>query len=100
MLLNIARRTYADLTNLNLQAKGAQAFASKFGDNNMAKFRQEWNNNADSKVFEAISIYENVQDPEQRKKLINELMGSNQKVRDEFAQKYKNIKKLADTGEL
>ena len=100
VLLNIARRTYADLTNLNLQAKGAQAFASKFGDNNMAKFRQEWNNNSDSKVFEAISIYENVQDPEQRKKLINELMGSNQKVRDEFAQKYKNIKKLADTGEL
>ena len=100
VLLNIARRTYSDLTNLNMQAQGAQTFASKYGDNNLAAFRNAWNKNADSKVFEAISIYENVQDPAQRKKLIDELLGSNQKVREEFANKYKNIKKLTETGEL
>jgi hypothetical protein len=100
VLLNIARRTYSDLTNLNMQAQGAQAFASKYGDNNLNAFRQAWNNNADSKVFEAISIYDNVQDPAQRKKLIDELLGSNQKVREDFARRYKNIKKLTETGEL
>jgi hypothetical protein len=98
VLLNIARRTYADLVNANMQAEGARKF--KYGDNNMDVFRQAWNNNADSKVFEAISIYENVQDPAQRKKLIDELLGSNQKTREEFAKKYKNIKKLTETGEL
>lgn len=98
VLLNIARRTYSDLVNLNMQAQGAQKF--KYGDNNLNAFRQAWNNNADSKVFEAISIYDNVQDPAQRKKLIDELLGSNQKVREDFARKYKNIKKLTETGEL
>lgn len=98
VLLNIARRTYADLTNLNMQSQGAQKF--KYGDNNLAAFRNAWNKNADSKVFEAISIYDNVQDPAQRKKLIDELLGSNQEVRKEFANKYKNIKKLTETGEL
>lgn len=100
VLLNIARRTYAELTDLNMQAQGAQVFAKKFGDNNLAKFRQDWSQNADSKVFEAISIYQNVQDPEQRKKLIDELLGSNPKVREDFARLYKNLKKLSETGEL
>lgn len=100
VLLNIARRTYADLTNLNMQAQGAQAFANKFGDNNLNAFRQEWNKNADSKVFEAISINNSVQNLDERKKLINELLGSNQKVREDFARRYKNIKKLTETGEL
>ena len=100
VLLNIARRTYADLTNVNMQAEAAQKFASKFGDNNLNAFRQEWNKNADSKVFEAISIYQNVQDPAERKKLIDGLLGSNQQTRKEFAEKYKNIKKLTETGEL
>ena len=98
VLINIARRTYAKLLDTNMQAKGAQKF--KYGDNNMAAFQQAWNDNADSKVFEAISIYDNVQDPAQRKKLIDELLGSNQKVREDFARKYKNIKKLTETGEL
>ena len=82
------------------QAEAAQKFASKFGDNNLNAFRQEWNKNADSKVFEAISIYQNVQDPAERKKLIDGLLGSNQQTRKEFAEKYKNIKKLTETGEL
>jgi hypothetical protein len=98
VLINIARRTYADLINANMQAQGAQNF--KYGDNNLAAFRQAWNNNADSKVFEAISIYQNVKDPAEQKKLIDELLGSNQKARADFAQKYKNIKKLTETGEL
>ena len=100
VLLNIARRAYSDLTNLDMQATGAEKFSQKYGDNNMKVYRQMWSNNADSKVFEAISIYNNVSDPEERKKEIDKLMGSDPQKRKEFAEKYRNIKKLTETGEL
>jgi hypothetical protein len=100
VLINIARRTYADLTNLEMQAKGASAFAQKFGDANLNYFKQKWSDNADSKVFEAISIYNSVKDPAERKKAIDSLMGDNPKQRHEFADKFKNIQKLSQTGEL
>lgn len=100
VLINIARRTYADLTNLDMQAKGASNFAQKYGDNNLSFFKQKWSENADSKVFEAISIYNSVTDPAERKKAIDALMGSNPKERAKFADKFKNIKKLSETGEL
>lgn len=100
VLINIARRTYADLTNLDMQAKGASNFAQKYGDNNLNYFKQKWSENADSKVFEAISIYNSVTDPAERKKAIDALMGSDPKKRADFADKFKNIKKLSETGEL
>jgi hypothetical protein len=100
VLINIARRTYADLTNLEMQAKGASAFAQKFGDANLNYYKQKWSENADSKVFEAISIYNSVKDPAERKKAIDALMGDNPKQRNEFADKFKNIQKLSQTGEL
>jgi hypothetical protein len=100
VLINIARRTYADLTNLDMQAKGASNFAQKYGDNNLNYFKQKWSENADSKVFEAISIYNSVKDPAERKKAIDALMGDNAKERSQFADKFKNIKKLSETGEL
>ena len=100
VLLNIARRAYSDLTNLDMQATGAEKFSQKYGDNNMKVYRQMWSKNADSKVFEAISIYNNVSDPEERKKEIDKLMGSDPQKRKEFAEKYRNIKKLTETGEL
>lgn len=100
VLINIARRTYADLTNLEMQAKGASQFAQKFGDANLNYFKQKWSENADSKVFEAISIYNSVKDPAERKKAIDALMGDNPKERSQFADKFKNIKKLSETGEL
>jgi hypothetical protein len=100
VLVNIARRTYADLTNLDMQTQGAQKFAQKYGDANINAFRQAWANNADSKVFEAISIYNSVQDPAQRKKMIDDLLGNDERMRQQFLQRYKNIKKLTETGEL
>jgi hypothetical protein len=100
VLVNIARRTYAELTNLDMQAQGAQKFAQKYGDANINAFRQAWANNSDSKVFEAISIYNSVQDPAERKKMIDDLLGSDQRMRQQFLQRYKNIKKLTETGEL
>ena len=100
VLINIARRTYAQLTDLDMQAQGAQKFAQKYGDANLNAYRQKWAENSDSKVFEAISIFNSVTDPNQRKRLIDELMGNDPRMRQQFLQKYKNIKKLAETGEL
>lgn len=100
VLINIARRTYADLTNLDMQATAASKFAQKYGDSNLNTFKRMWSSNADSKVFEAMSIYENVKDAQKRKEEIDKLLGSNPQQRQEFFQKYNNIKKLTSTGEL
>jgi hypothetical protein len=100
VLINIARRTFAELQDIDLQAKGAEKFAKKYGDNNLNWFKQKWAENSDSKVFEAISIYNNVKDPAERKKAIDSLLGSNPKERAEFADKFKKIQKLSETGEL
>jgi hypothetical protein len=100
VLIGIARRTYADLTNLDMQATAAAKFAKKYGDSNLNTFKQQWSKNADSKVFEAMSIFENVKDPEKRKAEIDKLLGSNPEQRQQFFQKYNNIKKLTETGEL
>jgi hypothetical protein len=100
VLKNIARRTYADLTNLDMQATAASKFAKKYGDSNLNTFRQQWSSNADSKVFEAMSLYENIKDPAKRKEEIDRLLGNNPEQRQQFFQKYNNIKKLTATGEL
>jgi hypothetical protein len=100
VLKKIARRTYSDLTNLDMQATGAAKFAKKYGDSNLNTFKQQWSQNADSKVFEAMALYENIKDPAKRKEEIDKLMGNNPEQRQEFFQKYNNIKKLTATGEL
>ena len=83
-----------------MQATGAAKFAQKYGDSNLNTFKRMWSSNADSKVFEAMSIFENVKDAEKRKEEIDKLLGSNPQQRQEFFQKYNNIKKLTSTGEL
>jgi hypothetical protein len=100
ILINIARRTYSDLTNLDMQATGASKFAKKYGDSNLNTFKQLWSSNADSKVFEAMAVFENVTDPAKRKAEIDKLLGNNPEQRQQFFQKYNNIKKLTATGEL
>jgi hypothetical protein len=100
VLTNIARRTYADLTNLDMQATAASKFAQKYGDSNLNSFKRTWSSNADSKVFEAMSIYENVKDPKKAKEEIDKLLGNNPQQRQQFFNKYNNIKKLTATGEL
>ena len=100
VLTKIARRVQSDQTNLDMQATGAQKFAQQFGDNNMNSYKQLWNANADSKVFEAMNIYRDITDPTQRKFEIEKLLGSDPKKRQEFYNKYQNIKKLSETGGL
>jgi len=98
-LVEIARRVQADQTNLDLQARGAQQFAQKFGDNNMKAYQQAWNANADTKVFEAMNIVRFVTDPAKQKTELNRLFPDASQYKD-FLTKYQNIKKLSDTGSL
>ena len=98
-LVEIARRVQADQTNLDLQARGAQQFAQRFGDNNMKAYQQAWNANADTKVFEAMNITRFVSDPAKQKAELNRLFPDPSQYKD-FLTKYQNIKKLSDTGSL
>ena len=100
VLINIARRVQADQTNIDMQANGAQKFAQQFGDNNIKAYQQLWNANADTRVFEAMNIYKDITDPTKRKFEIEKLLGSDPVKRQEFYNKYQNIKKLSETGGL
>jgi hypothetical protein len=119
VLIKIARRVEADQTNLDMQANGAERFSKRFGDNNMRKYQQDWNANADTRIFEAINIYNTTADPEKRKEQIDTLLGKKperdkyktnaefeaantfyEKKRKGFFDKYQNIQKLSKTGSL
>ncbi|MEI6287158.1 MAG: hypothetical protein WCP79_11700 [Bacillota bacterium] len=99
VLTKIARRVQADQTNLDMQANGAQQFAQKFGDNNMKAYQQAWNANADSKIFEAMNITRDITDPVRLKTELNKLFPNPNDYQD-FLKKYRNIKKLSETGSL
>jgi len=99
VLTKIARRVQADQTNLDMQANGAQQFSQKFGDNNMKAYQQAWNANADSKIFEAMNITRDVTDPARLKTELNKLFPNPNDYQD-FLKKYRNIKKLSETGSL
>jgi len=100
VLIKIARRVQAGQTNIDLQTNGARKFAQKYGDNNISSYRDLWNANADSKVFEAMNIFKNETDIVKRKNEIDKLLGSDPAKRKEFFDKYQNIKKLSETGSL
>lgn len=98
-LIEIARRSQADMTNIDMQATGAEAFKNRFGDNNMKKFQQDWSKNADSKIFEGINIVRDVTDPVKRDLELQRLFPDAGK-RQDFLTKYRNLKKLSETGSL
>jgi len=101
VLQSIARRTQADMTNLDMQATAAQKFTELYGDQNMNTFKQLWSKNADSKMFELKNIYDNPDMSEKEKEAARkELLGSNEKTLQEYARKWKNIQKLERTGSL
>ncbi|UOF80285.1 hypothetical protein [Caudoviricetes sp.] len=101
VLINIAERTKADMRNIDMQTLAANKFAQKFGDNNMKAFQQMWNKNADSKVFQAIDIARDSKlTAEQKKKMTDDLMGTNKAHRKLLERQYQNILRLVNTGTL
>lgn len=99
VLIDIARRVQAQQTEIDMQATGAQKFSRQAGDQNMNKYKQDWSRNSDSKIFEAINLSKGITDPKERLKKYNELFPS-ANDRKEFLEKYKNLKKLSETGSL
>jgi hypothetical protein len=101
VLLNIISRAQADMTELDKKANAAQKFAQRFGDNNMKKFQQEWQKNADSRVFELYNIF-NDSDMTQaeKEKARDKILPKDAKQRKLFQEKWNNIQKLEQTGSL
>lgn len=97
VLVKIARRAQADMTNIDMQASGAQQFKQKFGDNNMKAFQQAWNANADTKIFEAMNLSKIITDPTKLKEEFDKLFPL-EAQRKEFLKKYQNLKQLTETG--
>jgi hypothetical protein len=100
VLINIARRAYADLTDLDMRATAAEKYAQVHGVANMNKFKQDWAANSDSKLFEAMSIEKSNLSPEQKKKEFKALLGNDPNVLKDLQQKKKNLEKLTATGDL
>ena len=100
VLIKIARRAYADLTDLDMRATAAQKFSQKFGDANMNAFKQQWAANSDSKLFEALAIEKSNLPVAEKKKQFKELIGNDPTVLKDLQQKKKNLEKLMATGEL
>jgi hypothetical protein len=102
ILINIAERTRADIRNLDMQATAAQKFATRFGDNNMKKFQQEWSKNADTKIFQIMDVAKDSNLTPQEKtqkaeKLLGPVGSQERKIAD---QKYRNLLKLQENGSL
>ena len=101
VLMSIAARAKADMTNIDAQATAAQKFSQKFGDNNMKAFQQMWSKNADSKIFEVMNLAKDTNlDLEEKKKIVDHLLGNDPKERAIFNEKYQNILKLQQNGTL
>jgi hypothetical protein len=100
-LIKIAQRAKADMHNIEMQAAAAEKFSQKFGDNNMNAFKQMWSNNADTKIFQAMNIFNDPKlSAEEKAKARDKLLGTDPKQIKIFNEKYKNINKLVQTGTL
>jgi hypothetical protein len=101
VLIEIAQRTQADMTALDSKATAMKKFADKFGDQNISAFNQMWKNNADPDIFQLKNIFD---DPNMSAKekadARDKLIGTSEKQKRLFNEKWNNIKKLEQTGSL
>ena len=101
VLIQIARRAYADLQDLEMRGVAAQKFSQKFGDANMNVFKQLWQENSDSKLFEAISIDKSKMSPEAKKTEYASLFkGLSKEDLQKLAKKKANLQTLMANGSL
>lgn len=102
VLLDISRRTQADITNAQMQANGAQAFSNKNGDNNMQSFQADWAKNAnDSRVFQAKNIIDDTNLSQlQRNQQLLKLYGGDTQALKQAPTRINNLLKLSTTGSL
>jgi len=102
VLRAIARRTYGDVLATEAEGAAADLFRQRYGDANHAAFKQLWSKNSDSRVFELMGLEDLVQDPKEQEKVAREviLKGLSPKQIDDLTKKYRNIKRLRETGSL
>ena len=102
ILQEIARRTRADRQNIEMQSQGAQVFSQKYGDANLKKFQKDWTDNSkDTKVLEAISIYNSDMSEKDKKEEINRLfVGASPQYIEKVKQYRRNLENLSKTGGL
>jgi len=102
VLRSIARRTYGDVLATEAEGAAADLFRQRYGDSNHAAFKQLWSKNSDSRVFELMGLEDLVQDPKEQEKVTKEIIlkGLSPKQIDELTKKYRNIKRLRETGSL
>lgn len=101
VIIDIARRAKADLTNLDMMATGMQKHFQRYGDANAQRFTQMWSANADSKIFQIMDINRDITDPKLRQAAAAKVMeGMSQAQREALDQKYQRILKLTTTGDI
>lgn len=113
VLLNIAGRAKADMTQIGLKADAKNAFAQKFGDANHAAFESMWTKNADSRVMQAIAeseglsgidkkaaVFKSLGIPFDEKKPDAPLSLSDKQKIVKFQQQYNNVMKMVKEGSL
>jgi len=102
VLQKIVVQLHGEMENRDKQGIAADKYARRFNESNMGSFTQMWNNNADNKVFELMSLPKLVKDPQMRAKMADEIIGypKGSEQRKVFEQKYKNIQKLINDGTL
>jgi hypothetical protein len=101
VLLSIASRLRGELKGLDLEAQGAQAFATKFGDANLPAYRDVWARNAsDNRVFEAMSIMDSRMSRDQREKALDKILPIDAAELQDFRTRIQNIRSLSQFGTL
>lgn len=101
VIIDIARRTKADLTNLDMMANGMNKHFQKFGDANAGRYMQMWSANADSKIFQLMDINRDIADPKLKQAAAAKVLeGMSPEQRNVLNQKYQRIIKLSTTGDL
>jgi len=101
VLIEIDRRTQADMTALDSKATAIKKFSDKFGDQNLKSFEQMWSKNADPKIFQAMNIFNDPRmSKDEKAKARDELLGTDKNQLKIFNEQYNNIKRLEQTGTL
>jgi hypothetical protein len=102
VLQKIAIQLHGGMEARDKLGTAADKYARQFGENNMASFGQMWNNNADAKVFELMSLPKLIKDPQTRAKMADEIIGypKGSEQRKIIEQKYLNVQKLIKDGTL
>lgn len=101
VIIDIARRAKADLTNLDMMATGMQKHFQRYGDANAQRFTQMWSANADSKIFQLMDINKDIPDPKLRQAAAAKVLeGMSQAQREALDQKYQRILRLTTTGDI